>query len=104
MLLRLRKDLPTTTPSAETHDAWRRQIFPLLNGDLVQQLLVKLPAELITKLNIELRSWEEYDYEMKGPGQTIRTRPTKRRGVYLAEDEYGILVWDMTPSRSSSGF
>jgi len=53
------------------------------------------PSKAIDKLNHELRRWEKHSY----PTGSVRfsgNRPTKRQGIYLADDNYGLLVTDMT--------
>jgi inositol-pentakisphosphate 2-kinase len=68
---------------------------------LIDQSIVDLrPAKVIEKLNKELRGWEIYDYPTKGSLVSSDVRPTKRQGIYLAEDDYGLLVTDMTPHGS----
>ena len=65
---------------------------------LVDQILVQLGSrEIIARLNKELEGWEKYDYPMKGSLRATDLRPPKRRGIYLAGDEYGLLITDMTP-------
>jgi inositol-pentakisphosphate 2-kinase len=97
-LLRLRKDLPTTAPCAVAQDAWERVIAPLFFEDeLVCQSLVQLrPGKVIQRLNEELQGWER-DYPLKGSLRSLDPRPTKRQGIYLADDEHGLLITDMTP-------
>jgi len=46
------------------------------------------PGDIIAKLNSELQVLETGSNPL---------RPAKRRGTYLADDEYGFLVTDMTP-------
>ncbi len=83
-LLRVRKDLPTTLPCAISQAGFIHLIRPEFEEhQLVNQILVKLwPAGIIERLNAELRA-------------TI-PRPVARQGTYLAEDEYGLLITDMT--------
>ena len=103
-LLRLRKNLPTTLPCAVSQKNWLRLVVPLFSPDqLVQQCLVQLgPSHAIAKLNNELRGWELYEYPIKGSLRSVDPRPTKRHGIYLAEDEHGLLVTDMTPGEAFS--
>ncbi|KAJ5054500.1 uncharacterized protein L3040_000773 [Drepanopeziza brunnea f. sp. 'multigermtubi'] len=84
-LLRLRKDLPTTLPCAVAQDAWVRLIRPLFaESQLVYQGIVGVRAgNIISRLNKELESLP---------------RLAKRRGVMLADDDYGLLVTAMTPA------
>ncbi|EPE31692.1 hypothetical protein GLAREA_12448 [Glarea lozoyensis ATCC 20868] len=90
-LLRLRKNLPTTLPCSLSQQNWERLLVPLFHADnLVKQTLVDLrPSNIISRLNSELRTWEQ---------QPHPNRPSKRHGTYLAPDPYGLLVVDMTPS------
>ncbi|KAG9243495.1 inositol-pentakisphosphate 2-kinase [Calycina marina] len=95
-LLRVRKDLPTTQPCESSHHAWLSLIAPMFEPDqIVQQSLVSLRAwNIIDQLNKELRRWDQ-------DGHRSKLRPSKRRGVYLADDEYGLLVDDMTSQNST---
>ena len=53
-------------------------------NQLVQQSLVRLgPSRIISRLNAELL-------------RSIPPRPISRLGVFLAEDDYGLLITDMT--------
>lgn len=96
-LLRLRKDLPTTAPCRVAQDSWERLIKPLLHpNEYVDQMLIRLEPGIIDSLNTELQQWED-------AGKTRDTdapRLKKRWGDYLANDEYGLLVTDMTPGLS----
>ncbi|KAG4433533.1 hypothetical protein IFR05_010988 [Cadophora sp. M221] len=102
-LLRVRKGLPTTLPCADAQAAWETLIKPLLTpSHLVTQSLVSLrPGSVKTTyyhihaLNTSLKAWEN----SRSPAistQDAESRPSKRRGVYLADDEYGLLVTDMS--------
>lgn len=85
-LLRLRKDLPTIAPVAESHRHFVKHIEPLFPaGNLVEQLLCKITPEFVRRCNEEVRSLEAHGL-----------RPAKRKGVYLAEDEsYATAITDM---------
>ena len=98
-LLRLRKDLPTTLPVAISQEAWERVIKPLFAPDqIVQQELVRLrPARVIETLNEELRQREEKNQETSSLAAAGYLRPTKREGIYLADDEFGLVITNMTP-------
>lgn len=87
-LLRLRKDLPTATSVFEAQQAFEKYIEPNFPEDnLVDQILIRLPPDLVETCNEDLRSME---------ARTIR--PRKRHGVYLSSSEpYGIVVTDMSP-------
>jgi hypothetical protein len=90
-LLRLRKDLPTTLPVARSQEAWVRVIEPLFLPDqVVRQSLVRLGPHLIDRMKKRLVHWENHPTEYKNP------RPFRRRGVYLADDEFGLLITDMS--------
>jgi inositol-pentakisphosphate 2-kinase len=90
-LLRLRKNLPTTLPVARSQEAWVRVIEPLFLPDqVVRQSLVRLGPHLIDRMKKRLVHWENHPTEYKNP------RPSKRRGVYLADDEFGLLITDMS--------
>lgn len=90
-LLRLRKDLSTTLSVSVTQEAWERVIAPLfLPSEIVQQSLVRLESRVIHDLNTKLQHWEQDPAEDQNP------RPIRRRGIYLANDEFGLLVTDMT--------
>ena len=91
-LLRLRKDLPAATSVTEAHRDYLDYIAPLFEEqELVTQELIQVPGEMIDQLNSVLRSMDEGGH-----------RPQKRRGIYLAEVEYGHLVQDMS-SRPGQG-
>jgi len=87
-LLRLRKKLSTTTSLLEAQTAFKEVIRPLFKPEqLVEQDSVTLPEGLLRRLNAELRAMEE-----------TGTRKEGRRGVFLdEEEEYGLLVTDMSP-------
>ncbi|KAI1000468.1 hypothetical protein K3495_g7729 [Podosphaera aphanis] len=89
-LLRLRKDLPTSNPVGISQSHWTNLIAPLFNSnEIVQQSLVSVkPSGIIQRLNQELQDWEHSKY---------KTRPKNRHGVYLADEDYGLLVTNMTP-------
>ncbi|KAI9844745.1 MAG: Inositol-pentakisphosphate 2-kinase [Sclerophora amabilis] len=90
-LLRLRKALPSSVPNAHAMTLFDDLIAPLLpKASLVSQDLVRLPPSLIAQCNAQLRADER-----RG------TRPPRRHGLFLAEDEpFGLLVTDMTPDRA----
>ena len=100
-LVRFRKNLPTTTPCVVAQANWERLIKPLFpEHQLVDQTLVKLkPGKIIAKLNEELRGWELHDYSTKGSLWSNDPRPTKRQGVYLADEDHALLITDMTPRK-----
>jgi inositol-pentakisphosphate 2-kinase len=100
----LRKDLPTTIPVAINQRAWERVIAPLFDRDqVVEQRLVRLESGTISFLNNELREWDEksqhFDPEEALVGSIRLPRPVKRRGTYLADDEFGLFVTDMRAGR-----
>jgi inositol-pentakisphosphate 2-kinase len=95
-LLRLRKDISTTPRCADAQTYWEQHIQPLFNSDdIVNQSLFRLEPELVTRLSNELREWEKGT--LNGSASPERARHQKRRGTYLAYDEHGLLVTDMTP-------
>ena len=100
-LVRFRKNLPTTAPCAVAQANWERLIKPLFpEHQLVDQTLVELRSgKIIAKLNKELRGWELYDYSRKGFLCSTDPRPTKRQGIYLADDDHALLITDMTPRK-----
>jgi inositol-pentakisphosphate 2-kinase len=80
---------------------WLKLIAPCFEErHIVDQSLVELRSiNVIARLNEELLGWEQYQYPRKGslrsyPGDI---RPTKRNGIFLADDEHGLLITDMTP-------
>ncbi len=54
-------------------------------------------ANLIKQLNEDLKRWERGRDGFNESGRARRL--AKRQGVYLAEDDYGLLVQDMTPRK-----
>ncbi|KAH6668961.1 inositol-pentakisphosphate 2-kinase [Halenospora varia] len=102
-LLRVRKNLPTTAPQAVAQENWLRLVKPLFDEDhIVDQCLVEIKtAKVIERLNKELEGWEKWPYPIKGSLRSLDRRPTKRHGIYLADDEHGLLVTDMTPGELS---
>ncbi|KAL2074016.1 hypothetical protein VTL71DRAFT_7794 [Oculimacula yallundae] len=95
-LLRVRKNLATTLPCQTAQTLWSSLIAPLFpSSQLVQQSLVSLRPESqnhITSLNASLKEWEA------SPNSNGHRsgRPEKRQGIYLANDEHGLLVTDMS--------
>ncbi|TVY55479.1 Inositol-pentakisphosphate 2-kinase [Lachnellula cervina] len=96
-LLRLRKNLPTTFPVAIAQEKWEQLVAPLFSPDqIVEQSLVDIRAgKFIASLNQELRN--------NKAGADGSSRPTNRLGIYLADDDYGLLVTDMTNFDSAAG-
>lgn len=94
-LLRVRKDLPTTIPVAIAQKNWCRIFQPLFQEhDLVQQSLVELRTNnIIAKENKHLRDMETMEWKRANPFADLR--PKEREGIYLADDDYGLLVTDM---------
>lgn len=89
-LLRLRKALPSTVCNEESYRRFQDVIRPLFPAEnLVEQVLVHVPPHVVAECNRQLQL-DESD---------ARTRPRKRCGVYLAQDEpYGTLITDMSPN------
>ena len=94
-LVRLRKRTSSATPVIDSQEHFENSIKPLFPCDnLVQQVLFRPSKDLLRDCNVRLR-------EMERTG----ARPTKRHGVYLAEDEmYGMLVTDMSRNDDSFRF
>lgn len=86
-LLRLRKANAFATSIAESHRHWVHDLAPLFPPqDIVEQALVPVRKDLLDRLNDDLRRAED-----------ARTRPEKRRGVFLAvTEQLGLLVADMS--------
>ncbi|KAK2625407.1 hypothetical protein QTJ16_004719 [Diplocarpon rosae] len=101
-LLRLRKNLATTLPCAVAQEAWARLILPLFpSHQLVMQSLVEVrTGNIVSRLNQSLEQWEHSTALMKGLDQSGSARPLRRRGVYLADDDHGLLVTNMSPGLS----
>ncbi|KAH7360104.1 inositol-pentakisphosphate 2-kinase [Rhexocercosporidium sp. MPI-PUGE-AT-0058] len=102
-LLRVRKELPTTLPCAIAQSSWESLVAPLFTPTyLVTQSLVSLrpgPHNHIHALNTSLKALENNpstSISVSTTSQEAGVRPSKRRGVYLADDEYGLLVTDMS--------
>ncbi|RKF58037.1 Inositol-pentakisphosphate 2-kinase [Erysiphe neolycopersici] len=97
-LLRLRKNLPTTCQVCVSHSHWLNHIAPLFCPDeIVQQSLVAIKASgIISCLNAELQEWEQSANRIE-----IKERSENRRGTYLADEEFGLLVTDMTPQTNT---
>ena len=86
-LLRLRKDLPTVTSVQDAQKDHEQSVAPLFDREnLVEQSLIEMPGELISQLNSVLVAMEDGGYRSK-----------KRHGVYLKDENYGMLVTDMSP-------
>lgn len=67
---------------------------------LVDQCLVQLrPAKVIERLNKELLDSQKTKNPSKSSLRSADARPTKRHGIFLADDEHGLLVMDMTPGK-----
>lgn len=86
-LIRLRKDLSTTVPTADSQRHFESLIRPLFpNENLVAATLFHPSRSLLKECNTDLQAMEKRGL-----------RPTKRRGIYLVADEpYGCLITDMT--------
>ncbi|KAE9367959.1 hypothetical protein N431DRAFT_349172 [Stipitochalara longipes BDJ] len=90
-LLRLRKNLPTTLPVAKSQESWERVIAPLFLPDqVVHQSLIRLGPQLVVNLNGKLLDWEHH------PSASQQPRLPRRKGKYLADDQFGLLITDMT--------
>jgi inositol-pentakisphosphate 2-kinase len=66
-------------------------IAPFFRPDqLVHQSLIRLGPHLIDDLNESLVDWEHR------PAANRQSRPSRRKGTYLAADEFGLLITDMS--------
>ncbi|PQE16482.1 inositol-pentakisphosphate 2-kinase protein [Rutstroemia sp. NJR-2017a BBW] len=105
-LLRLRKDLPTTAPTEVSHHNWLRLFYPLFQpSELVEQQLVTLNSKsLIKALNRNLlQNKLSYSTVTANPSpERDFLRGQSRFGTYLADDDYGLLITDMTPDPTLS--
>lgn len=92
-LLRLRKNVRYGLPYHDTAHDFQTQIRPLFDDEeLVDQILVRVPASVIQRCNANLHERER-----------LQKRPAIRCGVYLAEDEtLGMLVTDMTTTTTTT--
>ena len=86
-LVRFRKDLPSTAPTADSQRHFEAMIKPLFPSEnLVEAVLFEPSPDLLRDCNSSLR-------EMESNG----SRSAKRRSVYLVEDEkHGCLISDMS--------
>jgi inositol-pentakisphosphate 2-kinase len=86
-LLRLRKNIPSRVANASAVHFFQHTIAPLFAAEnLISQDLIRLRPGMVEDWNGMLRQLEE-----------TKRRPEKRRGTYLTEEEeYGVLVTDMT--------
>lgn len=90
-LLRLRKDLPFTVPVIESQKYWESVIYPLFAPqNLVQQALFRPSSTLLKRCNAAL-------HNMESDG----IRAGKRYHAYLAEENHGTLITDMTCASTS---
>jgi len=95
-LLRLRKDVKTAEPVIQTHANFVSYLQPLLPEENVlhHQLLLLTSSNIISRLNQQLKAWEAGKWH---PGHS-GSRPSRRQGVYLAKDNFGLLIDDMSPA------
>ncbi|KAH8805545.1 inositol-pentakisphosphate 2-kinase [Xylogone sp. PMI_703] len=98
-LLRLRKDIATTAPVQKSHDNWRKCLLPLFSpSEVVEQTLISVKSSnIVAEVNQDLRECESID-----SGREC-VRPVRRRGVFLADDDFGLLITDMTATSACSG-
>ncbi|PQE19831.1 inositol-pentakisphosphate 2-kinase protein [Rutstroemia sp. NJR-2017a WRK4] len=105
-LLRLRKDLPTTAPTEVSHNNWHRLFYPLFQpSELVEQQLVTLNNKSLIKAlnrNLLLNKLSYSTVTANPSPERDFLRGQSRFGTYLADDEYGLLITDMTPDPSLS--
>jgi len=88
-LVRLRKDLPSAIPVADSQRHFESQIRPLFQPEnLVEATLFHPSQSLLKTCNTHLRRMEKNGI-----------RPPKRHGAYLISDEpHGCLITDMSSS------
>ncbi|THV50083.1 hypothetical protein BGAL_0165g00020 [Botrytis galanthina] len=106
-LLRLRKDVPTTAPTSDSHQQWLGYILPLFKPEqLVTQELVYIGhLNVIPGLNTDLRRFDNpggtsTSNHLAPPPKGKFYRSRAQSGTFLAKDDYGLLVTDMTPRKS----
>ncbi|KAB8301545.1 hypothetical protein EYC80_003391 [Monilinia laxa] len=107
-LLRLRKDVPTTAPTSESHQQWLGYILPLFEPEqLVTQELVYIGhLNVIPGLNTDLRRFDNpggtsTSNHLAPPPKGKFYRSRAQSGTFLAKDDFGLLVTDMTPRKSA---
>lgn len=92
-VVRLRKATASGATVQESFKHYEEQIVPLFPQErgLIEHVLFKPTQALLRVLNDQLKAMEFH-----------ATRPRKRHGVYLADDEeYGLLITDMSCSSPS---
>ncbi|KAI9640500.1 Inositol-pentakisphosphate 2-kinase [Ciborinia camelliae] len=106
-LLRLRKDVPTTSPTSESHQQWLEYIVPLFKPEQIvtQELVYIGHLNVIPGLNTDLRRFDNpggtsTSNHLVPPPKGKFYRSRAQSGTFLAKDDYGLLVTDMTPSMS----
>lgn len=106
-LLRLRKDVPSTAPTSESHQRWLGYILPLFQPEqLVTQELVYIGhLNVIPGLNTDLRRFDNpggtsTSNHLAPPPKGKFYRSRAQSGTFLAKDDFGLLVTDMAPSMS----
>ncbi|QSZ31368.1 hypothetical protein DSL72_000933 [Monilinia vaccinii-corymbosi] len=107
-LLRLRKDVPTTAPTLESHQQWLGYFLPLFKPEqLVTQELVYIGhLNVISGLNTDLRRFDNLgdtstSNHLAPPTKGKFHRSRAQSGTFLAKDDFGLLVRDMTPRKSA---
>ncbi|APA05272.1 hypothetical protein SS1G_09665 [Sclerotinia sclerotiorum 1980 UF-70] len=106
-LLRLRKDVPTTAPTSESYQQWLTYIVPLFKPEqiVIQELIYIGHLNVIPGLNTDLRRFDNpgtctTNHLVPPPkGKFYRSRA--QSGTFLAKDDYGLLITDMTPRKSA---
>ena len=86
-LIRLKKDLPNLAPVVDSQKHFENEIKPLFRDEnLLEAILFQISRDLLQDCNSILKQLEKNG-----------SRPAKRHGVYLAEDEkHGCLITDMS--------
>ncbi|KAA8572072.1 hypothetical protein EYC84_001997 [Monilinia fructicola] len=107
-LLRLRKDVPSTAPTSESHQRWLGYILPLFQPEqLVTQELVYIGhLNVIPGLNTDLRRFDNpggtsTSNHLAPPPKGKFYRSRAQSGTFLAKDDFGLLVTDMAPKKSA---
>jgi len=85
----------TTEPVIQTHANFASYIQPLLSTkDVLNQQLISLKSsDIIPRLNQQLKDWDAGRWHPNNH----ESRPLRRQGVFLANDDFGLLIDDMSP-------
>ncbi|OAP54725.1 hypothetical protein AYL99_11173 [Fonsecaea erecta] len=104
-VMRLRKDLPFTTPAGQVVSDFQSRIAPLFTKKhkslLMEQALYKFTPEMVSEANAELRQMDTVDesaVSAQGDVNARKIRPRHRRHVYLPSydnEQHGILMQNL---------